>query len=75
VTERWLHDQEFLFNLLLMRPVGDKRPASVVKAELFDAHVRKHYNVLGVFDDRDQVVNECWRAMGIRTYQVALGAY
>jgi predicted kinase len=75
VTEKWLHDQEFAFDLLLMRPVGDTSPASVVKAELFDAHVRKHYNVLGVFDDRDQVVRECWRAMGIRTYQVALGAY
>ena len=57
------------------RPLGDMRSDTVVKAELFDAYVRGRYNVVAVFDDRDQVADGCWRAMGIRTYQPAGGAF
>lgn len=59
---------------LFMRPQGDTRPDWVVKAELFDAHVRDQYNVLGVFDDRDQVVR-MWREMGLTVLQVADGNF
>jgi predicted kinase len=74
-TEDWLREHEFRFDQLLMRGPGDRRPDSVVKAELFDAHVRDRYNVVSVFDDRDGVANGCWRAMGLRTLQVADGNF
>ena len=35
-----------------MRSAGDKREDSIVKSELFDAHVRDKYNVQFVLDDR-----------------------
>lgn len=55
---------------LLMRANGDYRKDSVVKRELFDAHVRNSYYVLLVLDDRDQVV-EMWREIGLTVFQVA----
>jgi len=38
-----------------MRPQGDMRKDSIVKRELFDAHICDQYNVLFVLDDRDQL--------------------
>jgi hypothetical protein len=74
-TQDWLDAHGFQFDALLMRPLSDMRSDTVVKAELFDAYVRGRYNVVAVFDDRDQVADGCWRAMGIRTYQAAGGAF
>lgn len=74
VTWRWLSANEVWFDDLHMRPAGDTRKDSLVKAELFDKHVRYRYNVRGVFDDRDQVV-QMWRAMGLKCFQVQPGAF
>ncbi|MEE2040132.1 AAA family ATPase [Nocardiopsis sp. CT-R113] len=57
-----------------MRAEGDHRKDSVVKAELFDAHVRDHYDITAVLDDRRQVV-DMWRSMGLVTLQVAEGEF
>lgn len=56
---------------LYMRKTGDKRADFIIKHELFWKHVADKYNVVGVFDDRKQVIDGCWRAMGIRCYDVA----
>jgi len=45
---------------LHMRPSGDQRKDSIVKRELFDAHVAGKYFVEFVLDDRPQVVR-MWR--------------
>jgi len=62
------------FDALHMRKTGDSRPDDVVKLELFDKHVRNTYNVLGVFDDRNSVVN-MWRSIGLKCFQVQPGAF
>jgi predicted kinase len=63
---------------LFMRPDlpdGVQQPKdSVVKLALFDEHVRDHYDVQLVLDDRDQVV-EMWRSLGLTCLQVADGAF
>lgn len=59
---------------LVMRPEGDSRKDAVVKVELFREHVAPNYNVRGVYDDRDQVV-EAWRSIGLPCFQVAPGAF
>ena len=59
---------------LFMRPQGDMRKDSVVKIELFDAHIRDRYRVVVVLDDRDQVV-KAWRDLGLTVLQVAPGAF
>jgi hypothetical protein len=57
-----------------MRPAGNNEKDSVVKLRLFDSHIRDFYNVISVFDDRDQVV-EMWRSIGLTVMQVEYGAF
>jgi predicted kinase len=73
-TYRWLVENEILFDRLLMREAGDSRKDAVVKAEIFDRDIRNTYNVLGVFDDRNQVV-DFWRSIGLTCFQVAEGKF
>jgi len=60
--------------LLFMRRSDDNRSDDIVKHELFDKHIRGRYHVVGVFDDRDRVV-DMWRAIGLQVYQVAPGNF
>ncbi|RHA38698.1 phosphatase domain-containing protein [Cellulomonas rhizosphaerae] len=73
-TETWLEHNLGDYAALHMRPAGDGRADYIVKAELFDQHVRDRWNVVGVLDDRDQVVR-MWRAMGLTCLQVAEGNF
>jgi len=73
-TEAWLRKHNISFDALFMRPEGDMRPDNIVKAELFDTHVRDNYDVQFVLDDRDQVV-DMWRRMGLTCLQVAEGNF
>lgn len=59
---------------LFMRGEGDKRKDNVVKLELFDTYIRDNYNVIAVFDDRDQVVR-MWRSIGLTCLQVEYGDF
>jgi len=74
-TLEWLHTHTYIDDLqLLMRKTGDDRRDAVVKYELFDNYVRFNYNVVGVYDDRNQVV-DMWRKLGLKTYQVEEGNF
>jgi predicted kinase len=73
-TEEWFDAAWISYDELYMRPEGDQRKDSIVKAELFDKHVRDNYDVVMVFDDRNQVV-DMWRLMGLTVAQVAEGDF
>ena len=73
-TEAWLDACGIPYDALLMRPTGDRRQDAVVKAELFDQHIRHQYDVQFVLDDRDQVV-KMWRSLGLTCFQVAEGDF
>jgi len=73
-TKRWLEKHTLVSAPLYMRPAGDWRKDDLVKQELFDKHVRHEYHVLGVFDDRAQVVRQ-WRRIGLPVFQVAEGNF
>lgn len=72
-TEAWLDEHVGLPCQLYMRSAGDGRKDWIVKNELFFL-IRDKYNVIGVFDDRNQVV-ELWRKLGLQVYQVADGNF
>jgi predicted kinase len=59
---------------LFMRKSGDQRKDSVVKEEIYNAHIAPNYNVFLVLDDRNQVVN-FWRSKGLTCFQVAEGDF
>jgi predicted kinase len=74
-TEAWLRTHVGVpFEGLHMRATGDNRKDSIVKAEIFEREIRGNYHVVGVFDDRAQVVR-MWRALGLTVFQVADGAF
>ncbi|MFJ3633954.1 RNA ligase [Streptomyces sp. NPDC090112] len=73
-TEAWLRRHQVPYDELWMRAKGDTRRDDVVKAELFDAHVRHRYAVRVSLDDRDRVV-AVWRRMGLPTWQVNYGDF
>lgn len=59
---------------VFMRKTGDDRADFIVKYEIFMREIAEKYNVVNVYDDRDQVVN-MWRSIGVRVYQVAPGNF
>jgi predicted kinase len=62
------------YEALHMRVAGDQRKDSIVKAEIFDEHIRHRYRIVGVLDDRVQVVR-MWRSLGLTVLQVAEGDF
>ena len=65
---------EVPYDELWMRAAGDGRRDDLVKAELFDRHVRHRLAVRVSLDDRDRVV-AVWRRMGLPTWQVNYGNF
>ena len=75
-TLRWLETKLGLWwdsreYHLFMRPEDDPHTADfIVKDRLFDENVANRFNVVGVFDDRRQVV-QMWRTKGLTVFDVA----
>lgn len=57
------------YSCLKMRPDNDTRPDFVVKAEMLDQMVVDGWEIAGVFDDRQSVV-DMWRSKGLTCFQV-----
>ena len=78
-TKEWimkhldLADEDFV---LFMRKAGDQRKDSIVKREIFENYIRgAGFRIIGVFDDRQQVV-DMWRdELGLTCFQVAPGDF
>ncbi|MGG8407745.1 AAA family ATPase [Streptomyces sp. 12297] len=73
-TEAWLRRYDVPYDELWMRAESDGRSDDIVKAELFDRHVRHRFAVRVSLDDRDRVV-AVWRRMGLPTWQVNYGNF
>jgi hypothetical protein len=73
-TVLWLNQNiECYYSKLYMRPFNNLEKDSVIKKRMLD-EIQKEYNVLGVFDDRNQVV-QMWRENNIPCFQVADGNF
>lgn len=73
-TLRWLRKNGIMFDLLYMRQTDDNRKDSIVKEEIYNENIKDLFNVLCVFDDRNQVV-AFWRSIGLPCFQVADGNF
>ena len=72
VTEDWLEDHGIDYDYLWTRPDDDTSvPDAWVKYQIAKKIARTH-NIVGVFDDRERVV-DMWRAAGIKTFDVGQG--
>lgn len=71
-TVRWLQDRCGMpvdSYQLWMRTTDDRRRDSIVKRELYEQHVAGRYNILAVFDDRQQVIRECWAQLNLPVFR------
>lgn len=73
-TEIWLLKNNFSYKEMFMRKDGDHRPDYIVKKEIYETEIAPYFNVVAVFEDRQQCV-DMWRELGITCYQVAKGDY
>lgn len=55
---------------LFMRAEGDYRRDSIIKKEILHEHILPYYNVIAAFDDRLQVIRECWNKENIFCFNV-----
>lgn len=74
LTEEWLKFYEIPYNEMYMRPKNDFRKDNIIKKEIFENNLKDKYNILFVYDDRNQVVS-MWREMGIKVFQVEEGHF
>lgn len=72
-TIKWLKDKNLGYDELHMRKADDNRKDSQVKYEIL-LDLKDRFNILAVFDDRDQVV-KMWRQAWLRCFQVADGNF
>lgn len=67
-TQSWLEDFSVKFDEFYIRTSGDYRPDWIVKEEMW-RDIAKNYNILGMFDDRNQVVDRA-RNLGLKVLHV-----
>lgn len=73
-TIKWLAENNIRPDFVGMRDAGDSRSDVIIKKEMYDTYINGKFNVMGVFDDRDRVV-DLWRSLGLPTFQVAYGKF
>lgn len=73
-TEEWFKLHEVEFDHLFMRPSNDFRKDSLIKREIYERDLKGKFNIIAIYDDRDQVV-ETWRSLGLKCFQVEPGAF
>lgn len=77
-TRKWLDKHDIQYDEIFMRPTlpeGQQDPPDTeVKAKIYEEHINGQYKVLGVFDDRNRVV-EMWRNKGLKCFHVQEGDF
>jgi len=73
-TERWLKKHDIPYDALYMRPARNREKDYIIKERIYHRDIEPHYEVIAVFDDRDQTVHK-WRELGLTCLQVAEGNF
>lgn len=73
-TEAWLAMHNIAYDALFMRKSGDTRKDDIVKREMLEIIEKNYGPVVGVFDDRNQVV-DMFRSVGLTVFQVDYGDF
>lgn len=68
-TQEWLEDNSIPYDNIYIREKGDMRPDWVIKEEMW-REIAEDYYIVGMFDDRLQVVRRA-RALGLKVFNVA----
>lgn len=76
-TLTWLRLQvpsSVLFDIhqIFMRPQGDTRPDTELKADIYENQIKPHFDVVKVYEDRPSVIR-MWRSKGLEVEDVGEG--
>ena len=69
VTRDWLDNHDVNFDALFMRPWGDGRRDTIVKAEIFDRITAAGFRPVFAIDDREDIAG-VWNSRGVPTHVV-----
>jgi hypothetical protein len=73
-TVSWLGMNHVPYDMLIMRPEGDKQPDTSLKLRAYNQYIKGRYDVEFVLEDRTRVV-KMWRENGLVCLQVCNGDY
>lgn len=62
--KRVCEEYEIEYNYLHMRKAKDYRKDFIIKQEIYEKKIKENFNVLAVFDDREQVI-KMWKELGL----------
>lgn len=75
-TVLWLNEHlGFYYQRLYMRAIHDNRPDNIIKSDIYTRFIKPYFNVVAVWDDRDQVVKMWREEHGLDCFQVAPGNF
>ncbi len=75
MTEEWLKQNMIPFHHMFMRNTGDQRKDSIVKEDIYNCHIKDDFNIIVVYDDRQQVVDMWRNKLGLKCFQVEAGKF
>lgn len=73
-TIEWLNMNHVPFDMLVMRPEGDKQQDITLKHRAYNQYIKNEYDVEFVLEDRSRVVR-MWRSIGLICFQVKDGDF
>lgn len=75
LTTEWINRHVGVKGDLYLRADDDQRKDAIIKRELYESLIAPIFEVVGVLDDRQQVV-DMWRdELGLHCFQVAAGNF
>lgn len=72
-TKIWLKTYDIKYNEIYFRPYKNQESDYLIKERMW-RHINETYNIIAMFDDRDQVVKH-GRKLGLNVFQVAEGNF
>jgi len=69
----WLTQHNIKYDSIYFRPYKNREPDYLIKERLW-RHINKDFNIIALYDDRDQVVKH-GRKLGMTVFQVAEGNF
>lgn len=75
LTKEWLDFYEIPYDFVFMRKPNDFRKDSVIKKEIYKGKVIGRFNIVAIYDDREQVVEMIRNELGLKVFQVEPGRF
>ncbi len=73
VLRLWLEKHDIHYDELFLRAAGDCRKDSIVKKEIYENNIKNKYDIMGIYDDRPQVIRMWRNELNLFVFDVGKG--